>query len=431
MSDTVFALASGRGRAGVAVVRLSGPSAHEAVRVLAGTIPPARRLSLRRLRDPEGDVLDDALVAVFDPQASFTGEAAAELHLHGSAAVVAAVTRVLAKLPGLRPAEAGEFTRRALENGRLDLAQVEGLSDLIDAETEAQRRQALRVASGAVAARIEPWRSSLLRATALMEATIDFADEDVPTDVLPEVRSLLAHVRDGLIEEIAGFGAAERVRDGFEVAIVGRPNAGKSTLLNALAGRDVAITSAEPGTTRDIIELRLEIAGLAVTVLDMAGLREAEGPVERIGVARAEQRAADADLRIFLLDDSGEVPGTPAPGDIIVQGKADIAAAPAGRLAVSGLTGDGVAELVARIGAELSSRVARPSVITRERHRAALTSAAAALEEAITALDQTVFQAEILAENLRAALRALDSLIGRVDVEDVLGEIFARFCIGK
>jgi tRNA modification GTPase len=284
--DTIYALASARGKAGVAVVRLSGPEAHDAARALCGPLPEPRRTALRVLRW-QGRDLDHALVICFEKCASFTGEASVEFHLHGSQAVVAEVLRVLAEQPGLRLAQAGEFTRRALENGCLDLAQVEGLADLIDAETEAQRVQALRVLSGAIGQKVEAWRRDIIRAAALMEATIDFADEDVPVDVTPEVRGLLDGLLDSIGKEVAGASVAERIREGFEVAIIGAPNAGKSTLLNALAGREAAITSEIAGTTRDVIEVKMDLAGLAVTVLDTAGLRETSDQVEALGVELA------------------------------------------------------------------------------------------------------------------------------------------------
>ncbi len=271
--DTIYALASARGKAGVAVVRISGPLAFLAVKNLTGDVPSARRTALRILRDAAGEVLDEALVICFEKGASFTGEESAELQLHGSIAIVNAVLRTLSEMEGLRLAEAGEFTRRALENERLDLAQVEGLADLIEAETEAQRRQALKVFSGVLGEKVERWRTALVRAAALIEATIDFADEEVPVDVSPEVLELIATVMLDLETEARGAKMAERIRDGFEVAIVGPPNAGKSTLLNALAGRDAAITSEVAGTTRDVIEVRMELGGLPVTLLDTALLK--------------------------------------------------------------------------------------------------------------------------------------------------------------
>lgn len=423
MGDTIFALASARGKAGVAVFRVSGPLAHEAIGQLC-RLP--ERVGLRRLVW-HGEVLDEALVLVFQEGASFTGEAAVELQIHGSAAVVKAVSRVLGDL-GLRLAEPGEFTRRALENGRLDLAQVEGLADLIDAETEAQRRQAMRVLSGAIGQRAEGWRKRMIRAGALVEATIDFADEDVPVDVTPEVFDLIDILLEELRREIAGTGVAERVRDGFEVAILGAPNAGKSTLLNALAGREAAITSEVAGTTRDVIEVRMDLGGLAVTLLDTAGLRETEDRVEQIGVKRAMERARAADLRIFLLDQPDEaLMLAPQGEDIVVLGKADLR----GGGGVSGRTGQGVDDLVAQVTAVLAEKAASTGVMTRERHRVAMIRAVEAMESARLQLQRPGVAAELVAADLRRAAQALDVLVGRVDVENLLDEIFSSFCIGK
>jgi tRNA modification GTPase len=426
MGDTIFALASARGKAGVAVMRVSGPQAHGALARLCA-VPAARQAALRQLVW-QGQVLDEALVLVFDEGASFTGEASVELQVHGSLGVIKALTQALAAI-GLRPAEAGEFTRRALENGRLDLAQVEGLADLIDAETEAQRRQALRVLSGAVGKRAEGWRKDLIRAGALVEATIDFADEDVPVDVTPEVLGLIDGLLTDLRREIAGTSVAERVRDGFEVAILGAPNAGKSTLLNALAGREAAITSEIAGTTRDVIEVRMDLDGLAVTLLDTAGLRETADRVEQIGVTRALERAGAADLRVFLLDHPTEtLLMSPRAGDIVVQGKADLRPGPD---AVSGRTGQGLDQLMARISAVLVGKAASVGVMTRERHRVAMIRAVEAMESARHQVQGTDGAAELVALDLRRAARALDVLVGRVDTEDLLDEIFASFCIGK
>jgi len=423
--DTIFALASARGRAGVAVIRISGPLAWAVVRDLSGGVPEPRVASLRLLRDG-AEVLDQALVLCFAQGASFTGEQVAELHLHGSTATVAAVLRVLGDRPGLRMAEAGEFTRRALENGCLDLSQVEGLSDLIEAETEAQRKQAMRVLSGAVGARAEGWRRQLIRAAALIEATIDFADEDVPVDVTPEVTALVDAVIAELRVEAEGAKVSERIRDGFEVAIVGLPNAGKSTLLNALAGREAAITSEHAGTTRDVIEVRMDLSGLPVTILDTAGLRETKDAVEAIGVERALARARGADLRVFLISEDGLPAGLdPLPEDIVLRGKADAGGG------VSGKTGAGVSDLIARVTGILETRAAGAAVVTRERHRLAILRAVTALESARGEVLNGADRAELAAEDMRHAIRALDSLVGRVDVEHLLGEIFASFCIGK
>lgn len=427
--DTIYALATARGRSGLAVVRISGPQAFAAGLELSGQLPPPRTAGLRRLTW-QGEVLDEALVLTFLEGASFTGEPVVELHTHGGPAVVQAVLRALADQPRLRLAEAGEFTRRALENGVLDLAQVEGLADLIDAETEAQRRQAVRVLSGAVGQKVEGWRRDLIRAGALLEATIDFADEDVPVDVSPEVLNLIDGLMADLGREAAGVTAAERIRDGFEVAIVGAPNAGKSTLLNQLAGRDAAITSEIAGTTRDVIEVRMEVAGLPVTFLDTAGLRETDDRLEQAGIDRALTRARAADLRLFLTDGAAVTVLTPQFDDLVVVGKADTISGPTG-FGVSGLTGKGVPELLARIGDILQGRVASAGALVRERHRLAVASAIAALAEARAEVVRGDSRVELAAEHLRRAVRALDALVGRVDVDDLLGEIFASFCIGK
>lgn len=424
--ETIYALASARGRAGVAVVRISGSAAWLVTQTLAGILPPPREARVRRLAHA-GTVLDEALVIVFPEGQSFTGEPAAELHLHGSTATVSAVLAALSRFPGLRLAEPGEFTRRAFENGRLDLAQVEGLADLVDAETEAQRKQALRVLSGAVGQRTEVWRAELVRAAALIEASIDFADEEVPVDVVPDVRAAVVALLGPLRDEVAAGRVAERVREGFEVAIVGVPNAGKSTLLNALARREVAITSSVAGTTRDVIEVRMDLGGLPVTLLDTAGLREGGDEIEQIGIERTRLRARDADLRVFLVDDEGIPDGVePQPEDIVIRGKADL-----GGEGVSGKTGQGMDALLRQIGDVLSGRVIPSGVITHARHRLALERAIASLESVQDALDTRSAPLEVVAEDLRAARRALEGLVGRVDVEAVLGEIFSRFCIGK
>ena len=366
---------------------------------------------------------------VFEEGGSFTGEAAAEFHLHGSVAVVDAVLRELGQLEDLRPAEAGEFTRRALENGRLDLTRVEGLAALIDAETDAQRRQAVRTLSGALRTRTEDWRRRLVRAASLLEATIDFVDEDVPEDVLPEVGTLLSGLTEEFEREVRGVGAAERLRDGFEVAIVGPPNVGKSTLLNYLARREAAITSEIAGTTRDVIEVRMDVHGLPVTFLDTAGLRESADTIERIGVEWARARAEAADLRIFLSCASEEVAAMYRDGDEVVSGKADLQAA-SGK-GVSGTTGQGTADLLTRIAQQLGQRVARAGTATHERHAAALRLAKQHLANAIGLAERESPQVDLIAAELRFALNALDVLVGRVDVETILDHIFADFCIGK
>ena len=422
--ETIFAPGTARGKAGVAVVRISGPDAFRAVSLLAGSVK-ARRPSLRRLVHGKL-VLDEALVLTFPGPGSFTGEDVAEFHLHGSVATVTAVLQALGGLEGFRQAEPGEFTRRALENEKLDLAQVEGLSDLVEAETEAQRRQALRVLSGALGERAESWRWKLVRAAALVEATIDFADEEVPTDVLPEVLALLNEVSGELVREAAGTQAAERIRDGFEVAIVGPPNVGKSTLLNALAGRQAAITSEIAGTTRDVIEVRMDLGGLPVTLLDTAGIRDAEDRIETLGVELAVSRARDADLRLILVEADGSPVLEPIDGDIVAVSKADVAGGD-----FSALTGQGLDILIDRITATLAGRAASAGVAIRERHRLAIERAIGALGIAKDRIESTPELAELVAEDIRSAVRALESLVGHVDVEHLLDEIFASFCIGK
>ncbi len=432
MHDTIFALATARGRAGVAVVRVSGPQAWDAVARLVTDLPEPKRSALRIVRTPKGEPIDEALILTFEAGASFTGERVVEIHMHGSVAVVAAVLRELSDCQGVRLAEAGEFTRQALDNGRLDLPQVEGLADLIDAETEAQRRQALMVMRGALSEKTQVWRETLIRAVALLEVTIDFADEDVPVDVAPEVLALIDTARGGMQVEADGSAISVRIRDGFEVAIIGRPNIGKSTLLNTLAKKDAAITSAIAGTTRDVIEVRMDLCGLPITLLDTAGLRASEDEIEILGVERARSRAETADIRVFLLA-PGEVHADLGveyrSGDIIAYGKADISAGEG--FSVSGLTGEGVEALLNLLSQELESRASGASSAVRERHRIALINGIAALDDAEIHVKAGAEWSDLAAEDMRQALRSLDSMIGRVDVENVLDVIFSSFCIGK
>jgi tRNA modification GTPase len=425
--QTIFALATAKGRAGVAIIRISGAEAVNCAAELMDSVPDNR--GVRNIRDTDGAVLDEALVLQFPAGHSFTGEPVIELHLHGSPAIVAAVTRRLGVDDRMRPAEAGEFTRRALDNGRLDLAQVEGLADLIDAETEYQRKQAMRVFSGALGALVDVWRADLIRAVALLEATIDFVDEEVPVDVTPEVAELLSRVMSQMRNELTGVQAAERVREGFEVAIIGKPNVGKSTLLNRLARRDVAITSEIAGTTRDVIEVRMDVEGIPVTLLDTAGLRETDDLVENLGVIRARERAEQADVCVYMLDIDDNIPQNIDARTILVRAKADLAAHD--DVAVSGLTGLGVDRLITIIGEKLSDQVGSVGVAIRDRHRIALERGKAELEEALLKLQNDDGLAEITAEHIWRAIRSVDSLVGRVDVEDILDEIFSSFCIGK
>ncbi|MBR0681778.1 tRNA uridine-5-carboxymethylaminomethyl(34) synthesis GTPase MnmE [Roseomonas eburnea] len=436
-ADTIFALASGGGRGAIAVLRVSGAESRGIIARLAGGLPTARMASLRWLRDPTtGDALDQALVLWFPGPKSYTGEDSAELHLHGGPAVIAAVGGALAAL-GARPAEAGEFTRRAFLNGRLDLTAAEGIADLIAAETEAQRRQALRQADGALAKLYGAWSERLTRLLAHQEAAIEFAEDDLPTDLGDRARDGAATLRAEIVAHLADGGRGERLREGVLVAILGAPNAGKSSLLNALAGRDAAIVSARAGTTRDVVEVRLALAGVPVTLADTAGLREAADEIEQEGIRRAHRRAEEADLvlAVFAADTApdAETLAWVTPGAVVLANKVDLAPAPGkiggvAPLPVSARTGAGLEALRTRLEAEARrlAGAADAAVLTRPRHRAALTEASAWLAEAETAL-----LPELASEALRAALRALGRLTGRVGVEDVLDVIFRDFCIGK
>lgn len=420
--DTIYALASAPGRAGVSVLRVSGPCAVDIAKALVGDLPDSR--GLRKIRATDGSILDKALILRFNKGRSFTGEDVVEFHLHGSIAILAAVSAEIAQ-QGARVAEAGEFTRRALENGRLDLSQVEGLADLIDAETEAQRKQAMRVFAGELGALADDWRTKLIRAAALVEATIDFVDEEVPVNVYPEVVELLDDVSKAMNQQVSGVTIAERIRAGFEVAIVGKPNVGKSTLLNRLAGREAAITSDVAGTTRDVIEVRMDLGGLPVTLLDTAGIRDTDDVVETIGVARALERAASADLRVFLVSDDETLPLIPDADDLVLNAKADTAGP-----GVSGLTGHGVDDMVKRITSVLAKRSGGAGIAVRKRHGDAMSRAISDISAARNLIGSGG-PADLVAEDLRSATRAVDMIVGRVDVEDLLDEIFSSFCIGK
>jgi tRNA modification GTPase len=428
--DTIYALASARGRAGVAVFRVSGPLAWEIAEAISGPLPPPRQAALRILKRANGDVLDSALVLCFENGRSFTGDFVVEFQLHGGIATIAAVQAEIAALSGTRLADPGEFTRRALDSGKLDLTQVEALSDLLEAETEAQRFQAMRALSGAIGQTVSAWRAKLIKAAALLEISIDFVDEDILGDFSTAIFSETAEVLEQIRKEITGQSARERVRAGFEVAIVGAVNSGKSTLMNALAGREASIISSHAGTTRDVIEVRMDISGLAVTLLDTAGLRETDDEVEALGIARGRIRAEEADLRVIVLESPDEVPKIALrPDDIVVVGKNDVWRTPQG--GISGRTGEGIDLLVESIGKILSGRVAADGIIVRDRQRAALHSAEIRLQLVCDALSAGEYLPELVAMDLRSACHALDVLIGKVDVEDLLGDIFANFCIGK
>lgn len=427
--DTIFAQATASGRAGVSVVRISGPKAHEICTQLVGQLPAARSSALRAVKDRSGETIDRALVLSFERPNSFTGEDVVELHLHGSIAIIRRVLAVLGSFDGVRLADPGEFTRRALENNRLDLVQVEGLGDLIEAETEAQRKQALRVLSGELGNRVEEWRKSLIRAAALLEATIDFADEDVPVDVSDEVRVLLEEVGISLKREIAGTATAERIRTGFEVAIVGAPNVGKSTLLNRLAGREAAITSSIAGTTRDVIEVRMDLGGLPVTFLDTAGIRESDDEIEVLGIQRALDRAIRADIRVFLTERGEEPSLDPLEIDMVLFAKSDIS----GDIfpAVSGLSGSGIDELLSTLQSRLEQLAGNVGLATHARHAVAMEKALEGLNAALSILKEGPDFYDLASAELRMGIHALEVLVGRIDSENLLDEIFVSFCLGK
>ena len=431
--DTIFALASGAGRAGVAVVRLSGPGADAALADLTHRpLPAPKQATIRTLFDfKTGDRIDQALVLRFTAPLSYTGENVVEFQVHGGRAVIGALLAALGQLPGVRPAEGGEFTRRAVENGRLDLTQAEAIGDLVAAETEAQRHQALRQMEGALGSLYEEWRARAIRACAWLEASIDFADEEVPEDALARARENLAGLATEIGAHLNDGRRGEILREGFQVAIMGPPNAGKSSLLNALAQRDVAIVSETAGTTRDVIEVRLDLGGYPVILADTAGLREGSDAVEAEGVRRAYERGARADLRLIVQDGTApEQNITLADGrSLRVWSKADLCHA-RGRdgLWISVKSGEGLSALIAALTAVARDalQVNEAPVLTRARHRHALEEAKTALARASVARG-----ADIAAEEARIGLRALGRITGRVDLDDLLDVVFRDFCIGK
>lgn len=438
--DTIFALASAPGRAGVAVIRLSGPAAGRAAGELArlGQLPPRKAVRCR-LRDPaDGSPLDDGLLLWFPSPASFTGEDVAEFHVHGGRATVEAVSAVLARLDGVRLAEPGEFSKRAFLAGKIDLAEAEGLADLVAAETDAQRRQALHQLGGGLSRRLDAWRASLIEMLAHLEAWIDFPDEDLPEETAAAATAGILGLEASLRSFLDDSRRGERLRDGLHVAIAGAPNAGKSSLLNALAARDAAIVSETEGTTRDVVEVHLDLGGWPVVVADTAGLRDAPGPVEKEGVRRALERAKTADLVLVVFD--GAIPPDGASlalldrGAIAVVNKIDLGFVPpaeirgAETIAVSAKTGDGLQELLQRVLARMAGLMPRKEGprLTRLRHRIAIEECADSLARAAAA-----GEAELIAEDLRIAARALGRVTGRVDVEELLDVVFRDFCIGK
>ncbi|TCU70494.1 tRNA modification GTPase trmE [Bradyrhizobium sp. R2.2-H] len=447
--QTIFALSSGRTPSAIAVVRVSGSQAGLVLTTLAGQLPAPRQASRRLLRDGAGQPIDDAVVLWFPGPASATGEDVAEFHVHGGRAVLAALLAAISNIPNTRAAEPGEFTRRAFENGKLDLTEAEGLDDLIHADTDRQRRQALRQLQGLLGDHARDWRERIIEASALIEAGIDFSDEgDVPAELkAPAVRAIQA-LHDEISKVLAAQGQAERLRDGLVVAIAGEPNVGKSTLINQLARREVAIVSPHAGTTRDVIEVQLDLDGYPVTVIDTAGIRETNDPVEQEGVRRARARAGDADLVLWLVESgqavdpesmrslriSGDENVSPGGSVWIVRNKIDLGGregpVPPGEFPISASRGDGIPELVEALVMFAANffGTTEGALVTRARQRDLLRQASDSLRRSLELVEEGE---ELAAEELRAAAYSLGRLLGRVDVEDVLGAIFQKFCIGK
>lgn len=439
---TIFALSSGRAPSAIAIIRVSGSQARTAVERLCGRLPAPRLAHVATLRDIDGSALDESVTLWFPAPHSATGEDVAEFHIHGGRAVIAAMFDALGAIDGLRPAEPGEFTRRAFENGKLDLTEAEGLDDLIHADTDRQRRQALRHLKGLLGAKAETWRQQIIEASALIEAGIDFSDEgDVSSDLIAPALKKVAALKSEIEESLISSAQSERLREGLTVAIAGPPNAGKSTLLNRLARREAAIVSPHAGTTRDAIEVHLDLDGYPVTIIDTAGMRETSDPVEQEGVRRARDRARTSDLVLWLTDAQDETAPMLATGDDhapvwIVRNKVDLLSAKgeAGdgrrRFDISAARGDGVPELIAALVAYAQDYFGsgEMALVSRARHRTLLRDTAAALGRAGEAVDRGD---EVIAEELRIAIHSLGLLTGRVDVEDILDVIFREFCIGK
>jgi tRNA modification GTPase len=440
--QTIFALSSGRPPSAIAIVRVSGPAASAVLASLAGMSPPPRTASRALLRNADQTPIDDSVVLWFPGPASATGEDVAEFHVHGGRAVLAALLAALSRFENVRTAEPGEFTRRAFENGKLDLTEAEGLDDLIHADTDRQRRQALRQLKGLLGDRARDWRAQIIEASALIEAGIDFSDEgDVPAELMAPALAKIRTLLDEIEEVLAAQGRSERLREGLVVAIAGPPNVGKSTLMNLLARREVAIVSPHAGTTRDIIEVQLDLDGYPVTVIDTAGIRDTDDPVEREGVRRARARAAEADLVLWMSDPQhDELPHHSGAPVWRVRNKMDLDSvgrdasveqeAGGADFKISASRGDGIGELMTRLDAFAENYFGADDggLIGRERQRKLLQQTAASLRRSIAAVGQGE---ELVAEELRIAAYALGRLLGRVDVEDVLDAIFRDFCIGK
>lgn len=430
--DTIFALTTPEGKSGVAVIRVSGQTAFDCFKNFNCTLVKPNNKGVRKLYY-NNKLIDEALILCFNKGQSFTGEHTVELQLHGSLAVIRMCLNALGNFDGFRVAEPGEFTRRAFENGCLDLSQVEGLSELIDAETSVQLDQAQRVFDGSLGNVVAVWRNDIIDCKALIEASIDFADEDVPPNLSRKILKKLRKIKTSIKREIDGSFVSERITSGFEVAIIGAPNVGKSTLLNALVGREAAITSKMAGTTRDVIEVSMDLAGIPILILDTAGIRVSDNEVEKKGVNLAIDRAKKADLRLFVSDNNefNYFGLHVLEEDLKVNSKSDINKGSQGDISISAKTGDGIDGLFKILKNIFNNKVSKSSIATNVRHRSAMIRSILSLEMAEKELLVGISNVELCAEELNTAIRAMDSLIGSVDVEDVLGKVFSKFCIGK
>ena len=424
MRDTIFAMATPPGRSGVAVLRISGPDAAKAASRIAGPMPPPRRAELRRLVGDDGTVIDEALVLYFPAPHSFTGEDVVELQCHGSRAVIRTLSDTLSSSAGLRLADAGEFTRRALTAGKMSITEIEGLGDLLDAETERQRRQSFSLFDGAVADRVASWRRSIMDAMVICETVIDFGEEDIPDDLIDRLSVILAELKKELGRALDEARAGQGIREGFDIAIVGLPNSGKSSLINYLAGRELAIVSDQEGTTRDVLELRYDLGGFLVNFLDTAGLRESTDRVEQVGVARAAVRARSAAMRIFLSDPADVPQVAYEDGDLVRKAFSDVQPGD-----FSSVTGAGLGKLTDDILERLKTETERANAFSRERHRYHLQDAFEAIGMATANLAPDRF--DLVGEDIRQVAQSLDELVGRIGTEEMLGELFSSFCIGK
>mgnify|MGYP001475375118 CR=1 FL=1 len=432
MVDTIFALSTVPGKSGIGIIRLSGPNAFLVLKQLSGSTPTLRKAVLRKLWYKE-ELLDESIIICSCKGKSFTGEDTVEFHLHGSQAVIRKMLSVLGTFESLRPAEAGEFTKQALYNGCLDLSQVEGLADLLNAETESQKKQALTLLSGTLGAKVGRWRKQILKVLSLSEIMIDFSEEDVPKDTKEQIKENIWQILRELKSEVNGYRASQILRTGFNVSIIGKPNTGKSSLMNYLIGSEKSIVSEIPGTTRDVIEASVDIKGTKVNFFDTAGIRASDDVVEKKGIEKALNLAKTADLRIFLLNPGDKLEDFSVKtnkNDLYFTAKSDIHRKQRYK-GISSVTGDGIDYLIDRISYQLNNETSNASLILNERHKIAIAKTILLLESAKSYLKESSFDIEILVEDLRMAMRALDVLIGKVDVEEVLGDIFNSFCIGK